>query len=176
MRSSKPFKWRHFQSDLILLNVRWYLRYSLSYRDLEEMMLERGVKVDPTTIYRWVQAYSPELDKRCRPYLRPTNDSWRVDETYTKIKGGWKYLYRAIDSEGNTLDFLLTAKRDAKAAKRFLCKVLNASHTVEPRVINVDKNAAYPPAIEALKLDKSLPETAEARQVKYLNNLVEQDH
>ncbi|MEM9776248.1 MAG: hypothetical protein AAF902_16845, partial [Chloroflexota bacterium] len=77
MTSSKPFKWRHFQSDLILLNVRWYLRYSLSYRDLEEMMLERGVKVDHTTIYRWVQAYSPELDKRCRPYLRPTNDSWR---------------------------------------------------------------------------------------------------
>jgi len=139
-------------------------------------MLERGVKVDHTTIYRWVQAYSPELYKRCRPYLRPTNDSWRVDETYTQIKGGWKYLYRAIDSEGNTLDFWLTAKRDAKAAKRFLRKVLNASHTVEPRVINVDKNAAYPPAIEALKLDKSLPETAETRQVRYLNNLVEQDH
>jgi len=139
-------------------------------------MLERGVKVDHTTIYRWVQAYSPELDKRCRPYLSPTNDSWRVDETYIKIKGVWKYLYRAVDSEGNTLDFMLSAKRDAKAAKRFLRKVLNAPHTIEPRVITVDKNAAYPPAIEALKTVESLPETTEARQSKYMNNLVEQDH
>ena len=176
MPSSKPFKWRHFQSDLILLNVRWYLRYSLSYRDLEEMMLERGINVDHTTICRWVQAYSPELDKRLRPYLKPTNDSWRVDETYCKIKGAWKYLYRAVDSEGNTLDFMLSAKRDTKAAQRFLRKVLNASHTVEPRVITVDKNAAYPPAIEELKADAFLPETTATRQSKYLNNTVEQDH
>ena len=105
MPSSTAFKWRHFQSDLILLNVRWYLRYGLSYRDLEEIMLERGFKVDHTTIYRWVQAYSPELDKRCRPYLKPTNDSWRIDETYCKIKGVWKYLYRAVDSAGNTWTF-----------------------------------------------------------------------
>ena len=176
MPSSESFKWRHFQSDLILLNVRWYLRYSLSYRDLAETMLERGVKVDHTTIYRWVQAYGPELDKRCRPYLKPTNDSWRVDETYIKVKGVWKYLYRAVDSAGNTLDFMLSAKRDAKAAKRFLRKVLNASHTIEPRAITVDKNAAYPPAIEALKADEVLPETTETRQSKYLNNTVEQDH
>ena len=176
MISSKAFKWRHFQADLILLNVRWYLRYSLSYRDLEEMMLERGVNVDHTTIYRWVQAYSPELDKRCRPYLKPTNDSWRVDETYVKVKGVWKYLYRAVDSAGNTLEFMLSAKRDAKAAKRFLRKVINASHTIEPRVVTVDKNAAYPPAIEALKADESLPKSTETRQIKYLNNLVEQDH
>ena len=162
--------------DLILLNVRWYLRYSLSYRDLEEMMLERGVKVDHTTIYRWVQAYSPALDKRCRPYLKPTNDSWRVEETYIKVKGVWMYLYRAVDSEGNTLDFMLSAKRDAKAAKRFLRKVLNASHTIEPRVITVDKNAAYPPAIDALKGDEALPKTTETRQSKYMNNLVEQEH
>lgn len=176
MPSSKPFKWRHFQSDLILLNVRWYLRYSLSYRDLEEMMLERGVKVDHTTIYRWVQAYGPELDKRCRPHLKPTNDSWRIDETYIKIKGVWKYLYRAVDSAGNTLDFLLSAKRDAKAAKRFLRKVLNASHTIEPRVLTVDKNAAYPPAITDLKADEVLPKATTTRQIKYLNNRVEQDH
>ncbi len=156
--------------------MRWYLRYGLSYRDLEEMMLERGIQVDHTTIYRWVQAYSPELDKRCRPYLKPTHDSWRVDETYIKIKGVWKYLYRAVDSAGSTLDFLLSAKRDAKVAKRFLKKVLNAPHTVEPRVITVDKNAAYPPAIEALKADESLPKTAKTRQSKYLNNTVEQDH
>ena len=139
-------------------------------------MLERGLNVDHTTIFRWVQAYSPEMDKRCRPYLSPTNDSWRVDETYIKIKGVWKYLYRAVDSEGNTLDFMLSAKRDAKAAKRFLKKVLNASHTIDPRVITVDKNAAYPPAIDELKQDEALPKTAETRQVKYLNNIVEQDH
>ena len=176
MASSEPFKWRHFKPEIILLNVRWYLRYSLSYRDLEEMMLERGLKVDHTTIFRWVQAYSPEMDKRCRPYLRPTNDSWRVDETYIKIKGVWKYLYRAVDSEGNTLDFMLSAKRNAKAAKRFLKKALNAPHTIEPRVITVDKNAAYPPAIDELKKDEALPKTTETRQVKYLNNIVEQDH
>ena len=176
MPSSKPFKWRHFQSEIILLNVRWYLRYSLSYRDLAEMMLERGIEVNHTTIYRWVQVYSPELDKRCRPYLKPTNDSWRTDETYIKVKGVWKYLYRAVDSDGNTLDFMLSAKRDTKAAKRFFKKVLNASHTIEPRVITVDKNAAYPPAINELKQDEDLPEATETRQSKYLNNIVEQDH
>ena len=176
MPSSEPFKCRHFQPEIILLNVRWYLRYGLSYRDLEEMMLERGLNVAHTTIFRWVQAYSPEIDQRCRPYLRSTNDSWRVDETYIKIKGVWKYLYRAVDSEGNTLDFMLSAKRDAKAAKRFLKKVLNAPHTVAPRVVTVDKNAAYPPAIDELKKDEALPKTTETRQVKYLKNIVEQDH
>jgi len=170
------FKWRHFQAEIILLNVRWYCRYALSYRDLEEMMQERGVEVDHSTINRWVLKYAPELDKRIRPHLRSTNDSWRVDETYIKVKGRWKYLYRAVDSQGNTLDFLLSAKRDATAAERFLRKTLNASHTQEPRVINVDKNAAYPPAVEQLQADEQLPKTTELRQVKYLNNRVEQDH
>jgi transposase, IS6 family len=94
----------------------------LSYQDLEEMMFEREIEVDHTTIYRWVQAYAPELGKPIRPHLSSTNDSWKVDETYIKVKGEWKYLYRAIDSEGYTLDFMLTAKQDAKAAKRFLKK------------------------------------------------------
>jgi transposase, IS6 family len=94
---SDPFKWRHYQGEIILLCVRWYLRYSLSYRDLEEMMRERGLSVDHTTIYRWVQTYAPELEKRIRPHLRPINDSYRVDETYVKVKGAWKYLYRALD-------------------------------------------------------------------------------
>ncbi len=176
MNPKQPFKWRHFQSDIILLCVRWYLRYPLSYRHLEEMMLERGLTVDHSTIYRWVQYYAAELDKRCRPYLRPTNDSWRVDETYIEVKGKWKYLYRAVDSLGNTLDFMLSAKRDARAAGRFFRKVLNAEHNQTPRVINVDKNAAYPPAINELKQDQTLLETTELRRVKYLNNMVEQDH
>src|SRR5438067_5786030 len=113
------FKYRHFEPEIILLCVRWYLRYSLSYRDLEEMMAERGLRLDHTTIYRWVQRYAPELDKRCRPHLKACNDSWKVDETYIKIKKTWMYLYRAVDSEGNTLEFLLSATRDAEAAKRF---------------------------------------------------------
>ena len=123
-----------------------------------------------------MQAYSPKLDKRSRRYLQPTNDSWRTDETYIKVKGVWKYIYRAVDSDGNTLDFMLSAKRDTKAAKRFFKKVLNASHTIEPRVITVDKNAAYPPAINELKTDEDLPAATETRQSKYLNNIVEQDH
>ncbi len=123
-----------------------------------------------------VQEYGPELEKRCRPHLRPTNDSWRVDESYIKVKGKWKYLYRDVDSDGDTLDFLLTAKRDAKAAKRFFCKALRANHNQEPRVINVDKNAAYPKAVDELKAKKELSQQVELRQNKYLNNLVEQDH
>jgi transposase-like protein len=176
MNPKHPFKWRHFQSDIILLCVRWYLRYPLSYRNLEEMMLERGLTVDHTTVYRWVQVYGPELDKRCRPHLKPTNDSWRVDETYIKVKGEWKYLYRAVDSFGNTLDFMLSAKRDAGAAQRFFRKAMNAAHNQEPRVINVDKNAAYPKAIDSLKADQTLTKTTELRIVLYLNNIVELDH
>ncbi len=157
MNPKHPFKWHHFQSDIILLCVRWYLRYPLSYRNLEEMMLERGLTVNHTTVYRWVQAYALELDKRCRPYLRPTNDSWRVDETYIEVKGEWKYLYRAVDSEGNTLDFMLSAKRDTRAAERFFRKALKSTHNSEPRVINVDKNAAYPPQLMNSKQTKLFP-------------------
>ncbi len=201
MKNQSPFKWRHFESEIILLCVRWYLRYSLSYRDLEEMMLERGLHVAHTTIYRWVQCYAPELEKRCRPHLKACNDSWRVDETYIKVKKVWMYLYRAVDSEGNTLEFLLSPTRDAEAAKRFFVKALRATagsapqarpveEQVEestaaaapnptksaPRVINVDKNAAYPKAIADLKATGVLAEAVELRQVKYLNNLIEQDH
>ena len=118
----------------------------LGYRDLEEMMRERGLYIDHTTIYRWVQHYAPELEKRCRPHLNMTNDSWRVDETYIKVKKAWMYLYRAVDSRGDTLEFLLSPTRNTHAAKRFFSKALAASHTSTPRVITVDKNAAYPKA------------------------------
>jgi len=139
-------------------------------------MRERGLHVDHTTIYRWVQHYAPELEQRCRPHLKATTDSWRVDETYVKIKGTWMYLYRAVDSEGNTLEFLLSPTRDAAAAKQFFRKTLGATHTTSPRVITVDKNAAYPKAMGELKATGELPESSELRQVKYLNNIVEQDH
>ncbi len=109
MSKSNEFKWRHYEPEIILLCVRWYLTYPLSYRQVAQMVNERGLDVHHTTVFRWVQQYAPELDKRCRPHLRPTNDSWRVDETYIKVKGKDRYLYRAVDSEGNTLDFLLTA-------------------------------------------------------------------
>ncbi len=171
-----PFKWRHFEGQIILLCVRWYLRYSLSYRDLEEMMAERGLGVDHTTIYRWVQKYAPELEKRCKPHLKMTNDSWRADETYIKVKGEWMYLYRAVDSAGNTLEFMLSQTRAAQAAKRFLSQALGACHTTTPRVINVDKNPAYPKAMDELKAEGQLPQGCQLRPVKYLNNLIEQDH
>jgi len=176
MNSKSPFKWRHYQSEIILLCVRWYLSYPLSYRQVVEMVNERGLDIHHTTVFRWVQEYSPEIDKRCRPHLKLTNDSWRVDETYILVKGKQKYLYRAVDSVGNTLDFLLSAKRDAKAAKRFFRKTLKALHTQTPRVITVDKNPAYPKAIKELKAAKKLPEEVKLRQSKYLNNIVEQDH
>jgi len=148
----------------------------LSYRDLEEMMLERGLQVDHTTIYRWVQRYAPELGKRCRPFLKATNYSWRADETYIKVKKQWVYLYRLVDSEGNTLDFFFSSTRDVQSARQFFLKTLASSHTTEPRVITVDKNAAYPKAFGEMKAEGHIPANCELRQVKYLNNLIEQDH
>lgn len=139
-------------------------------------MAERGLNVDHTTVYRWVQVYAPQLEKRCRPHLCSTNGSWRVDETYIKVKAGWKYLYRAVDSTGNTLDFLLCAKRNCKAAKRFLSKALKSNRHLAPRVINVDKNPAYSKAVRELITANKLPNTCKLRQNKYLNNRVEQDH
>src|SRR5215218_9899682 len=173
MSDPSLFKWRHFEADMILCAVRWYLRYALSYRDVEELLRERGVTVDHTTIFRWVQRDAPELDKRCRPQLKATNDSSRVDETDIKINKHWNYLYRAVDSTGATLDFMLSPTRDAEAAERFFRQVLHASHALTHRVITVDKNAAYPPAFEALQQEKMLPETCLLRQCKYLNNIIE---
>lgn len=170
------FKWRHYFPAIILRCVRWYCRYSLSYRDVEELTQERGLRVDHSTIYRWVQAYALQLEKRCRPHLRPTSDSWRVDEVYVNIKGRGRWLYRAVDKQGDTLDFLLCAKRDTKAAKRFFRKTLNACNSTTPRVINADKHKAYPPAFAELQQEKTLPQTTELRQNKYLNNVIEQDH
>ncbi|KRF53845.1 transposase [Bacillus sp. Soil531] len=176
MEKQNLFKWKHYQPDIILLTVRWYLRYNLSFRDVVEMMEERGLSMGHTTIMRWVHQYGPELDKRVRRNLKPTNDSWRVDETYVKVKSQWMYLYRAVDSKGNTIDFYLSKTRDHKAAKCFFKKALRSLHVSKPRVITVDKNPAYPIAIEELKNEKKMPVGIQIRQVKYLNNIVEQDH
>jgi transposase, IS6 family len=176
MENQHLFKWKHYQPDIILLTVRWYLRYNLSFRDLVEMMEERGLSIAHTTIMRWVHQYGPELDKRVRRHLKPTNDSWRVDETYIKVKGQWMYLYRAVDSEGSTIDFYLSKTRDHKAAKRFFKKALRSFHVSKPRVITVDKNPAYPIAVEELRKEKNMPSGMQLRQKKYLNNIVEQDH
>ena len=176
MKKQNLFKWKHYQPEIILLTVRWYLRYNLSFRNLVEMMEERGLSMAHTTIMRWVHQYGPELNERVRRHLKPTNDSWRVDETYVKVKGQWMYLYRAVDSEGNTIDFYLSKTRAHKATKRFFKKALRSFHVSKPRVITVDKNPAYPIAVEELRKEKNMPSGMQLRQKKYLNNIVEQDH
>jgi IS6 family transposase len=150
--------------------------FPVSYRDLELMLQDRGVAVDHTTIFRWIQVYATQLEKRIRSHLRLSNGSWRVDETYIKVKGRWSYLYRAVDKTGQTIDFLISAKRDAAAAKRFFRKALIQPHTVNPRTITVDKNACYPKAVTGMKRDGQLWRCSKLRQVKYLNNIIEQDH
>lgn len=132
------FKWRHFEPQIILCAVRWYLRFILSYRDLEELLAERGVAVDHSTIWRWVQRYAPELEQRLRRHLKPTNRSWRVDETYVRVKGRWCYLYRAIDSHGATIEFFQSAFRDLDAAKSLFRRALRNGAHPQPRVINTD--------------------------------------
>src|SRR5512144_1337181 len=167
------FKGHRFEKDIILLGVRWYLAYPLSYRNLEEMMEERGVVVDHSNIYRWVQKFTPQLEAAFRQgRKRPVGNSWRMDETYIKIKGQWKYLYRAVDKAGQTIDFLLTARRDKKAARRFLKKAVR-QHGL-PAKVTIDKSGANTTAIEALKEETG--QAIEIRQSKYVNNLVEQDH
>ena len=165
---NNPFKGRQHPREVIVLCVRWYLRYPLSYEHVTELVAERGVEVDASCVWRWVQAYAPELNKRCRPHLKPTNKSYRIDETYIKVKGQDKYLYRALDSTGQTIDFLLTAKRDAAAAKRFLRNAIEASGNAMRQVINGDKNPAYPAAVEALKAGGRIPNRVALRQCKYL--------
>lgn len=152
------------------------MRYSLSYRDVKELLAERGLAADHTTIWRWVQRYAPELNRRCRRELKPTNGSWRVDETYMRVAGEWKYLYRAVDSMGATIEFSLSAKRDAAAAKRFFQRALQAPGHPRPRVVNVDGNPSYPKIIAELKRERTLGRRCRCRTCPYLNNIVEQDH
>jgi transposase-like protein len=160
-RAAAPGRIDHFMRALVPA-------VPLSYEHITELMAERGVEVDASCIWRWVQAYAPELNKRCRPHLKPANKSYRIDETYIKVKGSDKYLYRAVDSTGQTIDFLLTAKRDKAAAKRFLRNAIEASGNAMPRVMNFDTNPASPAAVEALKADGVIPRRVVLRQCKYL--------
>jgi transposase-like protein len=171
----RDFRGRHFLPEVILQCLRWYLRYPISYRNLEEMMTERGVEVDHTTLYRWVQAYSVELAKRIRFYSKPYSSSWRVDETYIKVKGKWKYLYRAVDSRGATIDFMLSSSRDIIAAKRFFKQAIT-NCAVKPKTITTDKYAPYIKAITQLKNERILAKDLNHRQCRYLNNIIESDH
>jgi putative transposase len=167
----------HYPLEMILLCVRWYLAYNLSLRNLEEMMQERGITVDHSTVHRWVIKLTPILEATFRKRKKKHGrggvcDSWRLDETYLKIGGKHRYLYRAVDKHGKTVDFLVTAKRDRKAALRFLDRAVK-SHGV-PRVITIDKSGANTAAIEAYNTKHQTK--IELRQCKYLNNIVEQDH
>jgi transposase-like protein len=171
-----PFKWRHFEPSLILLCVRWYCRYQLSYRNVEEMMKERGLDVAHSTVFRWVQRYAPEINKRERQHLKMSGTSYRGDETYIKVGKSCKYLYRAVDKEGQTIEFMLSAKRDVSAVKRFFKKMMRADHRRLPFSISVDKNAAYPEAFSTSQAERIVPKDCKLRRVKYLNNVIEQDH
>ncbi|OTA14415.1 transposase [Xenorhabdus vietnamensis] len=170
----KAFRRLHYPTDVIAQCVRWYLAYALSLRNLEEMMAERGVIVDHSTLHRWLIRLVPLLDKAFRRHNRSVGRRWRMDETYIKVKGQWKYLYRAVDSTGQTIDFLLTAKRDAAAALRFFRKTIR--HHGEPEMVTIDKSGANTVALATLNADKPEEENITIRQSKYLNNLVEQDH
>jgi IS6 family transposase len=170
------FKGRQFTAGVIFWADRWYLQFPIRYRDLEAMLLDRDVPVDHTAVFRWIQAYAVESEKRIQPHLRVSNGSWREDETYVKVKGRWTNLYRAVDSRHQTIDFLLSAKHDAEAAKRFFRKALGQPHTVNPRTVTVDKNPAYPKAAAEMEADGELWRRTRLRQVKYLNNIVEPDH
>jgi transposase-like protein len=168
------FKGRHFDQEIIVLCVRWYLTFKLISRDLVQMMAERGITLTHTTILRWVQRYVPEFEKRWRRYARPVGDSWRVDETYLKIKGQWVYLYGAVDKAGRTVDFLLSRRRDVAAAKRSFSRVTRR-HGV-PRVITLDGYAPSHRAVAKLKEVGTLPCRVQVGSCKYLNNVIEQDH
>ena len=166
------FQGRHHQQDIILQCVRWYVAYSLSYRDLEELMQERGYEVDHSTIQQWVVHYAPRVEMAFRESKKRAGRRWRLDETYIRIKGKWKYLYRAVDKQGNTVDFLLTAKRDKKAALRFLNKAIDSNGKSSPT--NIDKSGANTASIKQFNVDGN--KRIKIRECKYLNHIVEQDH
>lgn len=170
------FSGRHYPSSIILQAVRWYVSYALSYRNIEEMMGERGFEVDHATLNRWVLHYAPLLEAKSRKYKRPVYGSWRMDETYIKIKGKWRYLYRAVDKFGKTVDFMVTRRRDLNAARAFFRKAFK--HHRMPHRVNIDLSGTNKAALDHFNKPGFLTgkKHYEILQVKYLNNVVEQDH
>src|SRR5829696_8522864 len=166
------FKGSQFEREIILWRVRWYVAYPISYRQLEEMMGERGVTVDHSTLNRWVIKYAPEVEKAFRRRQRPVGRSWRLDETYVKIKGTWAYLYRAVDTEGQTIDFLLTPQRDRDAAAAFLHKAIRTQGL--PEKITIDQRGSNTAAI--MLYNRTHQTAMVMRHAKYVHNLVEQAH
>ncbi|MGF6736166.1 transposase-like protein [Paraburkholderia youngii] len=169
---AKVLKRLHYPLEVILLCVRWYVAYSLSLRNLAEMMDERGIAVDHSTVYRWVIKLLPLFERGFRKHKHPVGKSWRMDESYIKIKGEWQYLYRAVDKAGDTVDFLLRARRDKVAARRFFEKAI--AHNGTPETVTIDKSGSNLAALDAVNADCETP--IKVRQIKYLNNIVEEDH
>ena len=161
-------------AEIIMLFVYMKCRFSLSYRELEEMMMIRGAEIDHSTLQRWVKRFVPLIDKRVRRRKKPVNGSWRMDETYIKLNGKWVYLYRALDKEGNTIDFLLRSRRNAIAAKAFFKKAFKENG--RPEKVTIDKSGSNKAALESFNKDVAKEDEIEVRQIKYLNNIVEQDH
>jgi transposase-like protein len=169
---ARVLKRLHYPLDVILMCVRWYVAYPLSLRHIEEMVAERGIEVDHSTVHRWPLKLLPVLEKAFRRRKRPVGKSWRMDETYIRVKGEWRYLYRAVDKDGNTIDFLLRAHRDKAAARRYFEKSIARNGV--PETVTIDKSGANLAALEAINDDRETP--IRIRQSKYINNLVEQDH
>ena len=174
MSIATAFKRLHYPVDVIAQCVRWYLAYSLSLRNLEEMMAERGITVDHSTLHRWILRITPIFNKIALRYKKPVQQFWHIDETYIKIKGHWYYLYRAIDRQGKTVDFLLTKHRDTQAARRFFKNAIS-KHAC-PIKVTIDKSGANKKAIESFNVGFTRFKPIRIRQNKYLNNRIEQDH
>ncbi|WP_407263625.1 IS6 family transposase [Klebsiella pneumoniae] len=176
-RNDDGFQVAPFRGDVILWAVRWYCRYPISYRDLEEMLAERGISVDHTTIYRWVQCYAPEMEKRLRWFWRRGRSELALDETYVKVRGKWTYLYRAVDKRGRHDRFLPVADPQRQGSEAVLGKALRGlKHWEKPATLNTDKAPSYGAAITELKREGKLDRETAHRQVKYLNNVIEADH
>jgi putative transposase len=169
---AKVLKRLHYPLDVMLLCVRWYVAYPLSLRHLEQMMAERGIAVDHSTVHRWALKLLPVLEKAFRRRKRAVGKSWRMDETYIRIRGEWRYLYRAVDKAGNTVDFLLRVRRDKAAARAYFEKAIEQNG--EPETVTIDKSGSNLAALQAINAKRETP--IKVRQKKYLNNIVEQDH
>ena len=171
------FSGNHFPKDAILYAVYFYVRYAVSYRDLEEIMAERGVTVDHATLNRWVVKYSPLIAAEAQKRKSGTNTSWRMDETYIKVKGKWTYYYRAVDKHGKTLDFMLSEQRDCSAASAFFKKAIQNNGF--PDKVVIDKSGANLAGLESINCQLIMNGwfwLIDILQVKYLNNIIEQDH